>query len=50
MFSMLGTLTYLIPGETLINGEGGKNSKRGGSEKMFYNVKNHVEGGKFSKS
>ena len=44
------TLTYLIDGEALINGEGGKVLPPGRVEKFFYYIKNHVEGGIFFKS
>ena len=44
------TLTYLIPGEALINGEGGKIGQTGRVENLFYYIKNHVEAGIFLKT
>ena len=43
------TLTFLINGETLINGEDGKFMLWGRVEKTFYYIKIHVEGGNFLK-
>ena len=37
-------LTFLINGETLINGEGGKILPTGRVEKYFIYIKDHVEG------
>ena len=44
------TLTFLINGETLINGEDGKFMLSGRVEKFFYYIKINVEGGNFLKS
>ena len=44
------TLTYLIPREALINGEGGKIEQMGRVENLFYYIKNHVEAGIFLKT
>ena len=43
------TLSFLINGETLINGEDGIFMLSGRMEKFFYYIKIHVEGGKFLK-
>ena len=43
------TLSFLINGETLINGEDGKFMLSGRVENFFYYIKIHVEGGKFLK-
>ena len=43
------TLTFLINGETLINGEGSKILSKGRVENFFYYIKIHVEGGNFLK-
>ena len=43
------TLTFLINGEALINGEDGKFMLLGKVENFFYYIEIHAEGGKFLK-
>ena len=45
----MNTLTFLINGETLINGEGSQILSKGRVEIKFYYIKIHVEGGNFLK-
>ena len=48
-FIYMTTLTFLINGETLINGEGSKICSKGRVENFFYYIEIHVEGRNFLK-